>query len=228
MDLNSLDLFEILSKIASFFIPFLFSLCFHEYAHGWVAYRKGDNTAHLMGRLSLNPLVHMDWVGTLFLPLLAIIIPSGLPIFGWAKPVPVNSQNLKNPKNDLFWIALAGPLSNILLALIGLIALILLMVYFSSLSFSKALLEILNMFILINLFLAFFNLIPLHPLDGGKVLARFLPDEWNEFLETNAMALNVGLICFIIFGGISIIAKPIIFMYQSVLQFGLSLFGHSM
>lgn len=226
MSVNSFDLFEILSKIASFFIPFLFSLCFHEYAHGWVAYRKGDNTAYLMGRLSLNPLVHMDLLGTVFLPLLAIVFPSGLPIFGWAKPVPVNPNNLKNPKNDMFWIALAGPLSNILLACVGAFALVVLTIYFRGLNLSDALSKILNMFILVNLFLAFFNLIPLHPLDGGKIFARFLPYRWNEFLEENAMALNIGLLVFIIFGGTTFLAKPVFFVYQSLLALTLRLFGH--
>ena len=102
-----------------FFVPFLFALCFHEYAHGWVAKLRGDNTAQTMGRLTMNPLVHMDLVGTLILPMMAILNPGMGIFFGWAKPVPVNERNLKNPRIDMFWIALAGPASNLFLAAVS-------------------------------------------------------------------------------------------------------------
>ena len=222
--MNTIDIMEALSKVGSFFIPFLFSLCFHEYAHGWVALRKGDNTALLMGRLSLNPIVHMDIIGTLFLPLMALFTP-GLPLFGWAKPVPVNVRNLSHPKKDMFWIALAGPLSNVLLAFLGVFALLFITIlYANSLGEGKALREITHMFILINLFLATFNMIPLHPLDGAKVFARFFPVKWNEFLEEKAMTLNIILILLIIFGGISYLAKPVFWLYQFLIQLVFGIF----
>src|SRR3954469_19503462 len=103
----------ILPKIALYFIPFLLALCAHEYAHGWVANKLGDPTARLMGRLTLNPLAHADIIGTFMLPILAII--TGGPFFGWAKPVPVNDRNLKNRRLGMFWVALAGPASNMIL-----------------------------------------------------------------------------------------------------------------
>ena len=201
-----MDPLEIGVQVALFFIPFLFSLCFHEFAHGWVAKRRGDNTAEVMGRLTLNPMPHIDWIGTVALPIVAII--THLPLFGWAKPVPVNPRNLKTPKEDMFWIALAGPLSNILLFFIGVVA-VFMIVRMPSLTAGPQLLEMLKMFLLINLYLAFFNMIPIHPLDGGKVFERFLPHSWNIWLEENQYYLNMGLLFLIIFGGFRYLAYPI-------------------
>ena len=113
-----MDIVDIGGKLALFYVPFLFALCFHEFAHGQVAKWRGDNTAERLGRLTMNPLAHMDLIGTFLLPVGAIVF--GIPIFfGWAKPVPVDSRNLKNVRSDMFWIALAGPLSNVLLAIIA-------------------------------------------------------------------------------------------------------------
>lgn len=211
-----MDPLEIAVKVVLFFIPFLFSLCFHEFAHGYVAKLKGDRTAEQMGRLSLNPMVHLDWIGTVALPIVAII--THLPLFGWAKPVPVNPRNLKDPKNDMFWVALAGPMSNILLFLCGLGAIFVL----SRTSFvgtaARPLAEMLMMFLYINLYLAFFNLIPLHPLDGGKIMERFLPFQWNRWLEDHQYQLNMALLLLIIFGGLQFIARPMNWIVVSSLR----------
>jgi Zn-dependent protease len=110
--MDNFDLIAFGARLGTWFVPFLFALCFHEYAHGVVAKHFGDNTAERMGRLSLNPVAHADPLGTWVLPILAILFASPF-FFGWAKPVPVDSRNLKNPKRDLFWISLAGPASNI-------------------------------------------------------------------------------------------------------------------
>src|SRR3954471_24971700 len=99
---------DIPQKLVIYFGPFLFALCFHEFSHGWVARRKGDRTAEMMGRLTMNPLAHVDMFGTLLLPIMSIL--TGFPSIGWAKPVPVDARNLKNPRQDMFWIALAGPM----------------------------------------------------------------------------------------------------------------------
>lgn len=190
------------------YVPFLFALCFHEYAHGYVARLKGDRTAELMGRLTMNPLAHMDPIGTFLLPLgvLAGFIPAIF--FGWAKPVPVNDRYFKNPVKDMFWVALAGPLSNLILAFLGVIVYVSIKKYTSD--SIHALPGMLESFILVNLSLCFFNLLPIHPLDGGKVLARFLPRNANYWLEENQGTLNIILIVLMVTGMLRYLGIPII------------------
>jgi Zn-dependent protease len=147
---------------------FLLAITIHEYAHGRVALRKGDSTALEAGRLSLSPLAHIDPVGTIIFPLLLIL--SGLPAFGWAKPVPINFNRLDNPKKDLLWVGLAGPASNIIFAM-G-IAMIL--------RFLPGLADgvpgqLIFRIVIINLLLGIFNLIPIPPLDGSRILTSLLP-----------------------------------------------------
>ncbi len=146
----------------------LISLTIHEAAHAWTADKLGDPTARMLGRVSLNPLVHIDWIGTVLLPLIAIY--SGLPLIGWAKPVPVNTRNLREPRRDFMFIAAAGPISNLLQAVVWAIAL-------RTLGGNSDLLalDFLRSAVFINLLLAFFNLIPVPPLDGGNVMLGLLP-----------------------------------------------------
>ncbi len=212
-----MDPLEIAVKVAIFFVPFLFALCFHEFAHGFVAKLRGDNTAEMMGRLTMNPLAHLDWVGTVGFPIIAII--TGLPLFGWAKPVPVNPRNLRDPKNDMFWVALAGPLSNVLLFFIGLIIFYVILHFTNLGGFNSPVGQMLIMFLSINLYLAFFNMLPLHPLDGGKVIERFIPYQWNRWLEDNQQLLNMGLIILVISGGLSYLAMPVRFIINGSLNF---------
>lgn len=204
----NLDILEIGSRAALYFVPFLFALCFHEYAHGWVAKLRGDNTAEMMGRLTMNPLVHMDFIGTFLLPMLAIMFPGGI-FFGWAKPVPVNERNLKNPRTDMFWIALAGPMSNILLALVATFFMWIMKQEFVTALYFRSIVQFLDIFVGINLFLAFFNLIPLHPLDGGKVLARFLPASVNYKLEQNQHVTSMILLALVMMGAMRFLAFPV-------------------
>ncbi len=209
------------------FFPFLFALCFHEYAHGWVAKLKGDNTAEMMGRLTLNPLVHMDIVGTLVLPLISIFsISSGGPsfFFGWAKPVPVSARNLKNVKNDMFWIALAGPLSNLLLALIAAFLYVLVVTRVAP-DMQEIVKKLFVSFLITNASLAVFNMIPLHPLDGGKVLARFLPASINYKLEQNEHISGFILLFIFISGLGAIISYPVRWIAQGLLQLAVMVFG---
>jgi Zn-dependent protease len=217
MDMDTLAL---LQRIVTYFVPFLFALCFHEYAHGWVAKLRGDNTAQMMGRLTMNPLAHMDFIGTLVLPMIAIIFPGGL-FFGWAKPVPVNIRNLKTPKTDMFWIALAGPLSNVLLALVATLVLWIAKMTMAGSEYFQTVATLLNVFIGINLFLAVFNMIPLHPLDGGKVLARFLPAEINYRLEQNEHITSMILLVLFLAGAVSFLLYPAEIMRQFLLSVAL-------
>lgn len=194
------------------FVAFLFSICFHECAHAWMAYRKGDNTAQLMGRLSLNPVVHADLIGTIVLPIMGLF---GAMVFGWAKPVPVNPRNLKNTRMDMFWIAAAGPGSNFLLALFGSFCLVLGAHFFVP---AKVFYEFFKFFILINLILCFFNLIPLHPLDGGKILARFLPENLNRKLEEMQGYSMIILLALFVVGALKYVSIPVFYTYNLMIN----------
>ena len=150
-------------QIIILLIPALvFSLSFHEFAHAWMAYRLGDNTAARLGRLTLNPMSHLDPVGSLALLLMG---------FGWAKPVPVDSRYLENPKQDMVKVAAAGPISNIILAVV---AALILRLIFSTELLTDNIKTFLIIFMQINITLAVFNLLPLPPLDGSQILTPFL------------------------------------------------------
>lgn len=168
---------DTLTQISIWALPVLAAIVFHEVAHGWVAYRLGDPTAARMGRLTLNPLSHIDPFGTVLLPLLLIVV--GAPfLFGYAKPVPVNFYNLRRPKRDMVWVALAGPVTNILLAAASAYALR----FVSSAGGSLPLFVVAPLAFMaqssvnINVMLAAFNLFPIPPLDGGRVLVGLLPE----------------------------------------------------
>jgi Zn-dependent protease len=159
--------------VAISFGVILLALTIHEAAHAWTADKLGDPTARVLGRVSLNPLVHIDWIGTVLLPLVAML--SGLRfLIGWAKPVPVVLRNLRHPRRDFMIVAAAGPISNILQAIVG--AGLYRLVWDPALSDAPGITaEILFRFVQTNLVLAFFNLLPVPPLDGGNVLLGLLP-----------------------------------------------------
>jgi len=156
------------------FVVLVVSLTFHEAAHAWTANRLGDPTAKLLGRLTLNPLAHIDWIGTVLFPIVAMY--SGLPLIGWAKPVPVNGANLQAPRRDFAIVAAAGPISNLILAT-GFA--IIRMVVVGTTSTASEFAYILTVFLFIgvttNVLLALFNMIPVTPLDGGNVAMGVLP-----------------------------------------------------
>ena len=221
--MNQFDLIEILAKLGMFFVPFLFALCFHEFAHGLVAKWRGDNTAQMMGRLTMNPVAHADPLGTWVLPIAALALNS-LFFSGWEKPGPGKAENQKRPRKDMLGVALAGPASNILLALLGMFALAFVYAHFRGGQGGAAYVQLLQSFLLVNLFLALFNLIPIHPLDGGKVLAPFLPASWNIWLEQNQSMLNMGLLVFLLLAG-RVLAAPVYYLVDMLQRMALSLSG---
>jgi Zn-dependent protease len=166
----------LLQLVASFAISFsllLVAMTVHEFAHGLAAYKLGDSTARFSGRLTLNPLAHIDPFWTVILPLVLFLSTSGHFVFGAAKPVPINYRALKNPKKDIIWIGLSGPLANLIFAFI--ISLVLKFVPLSGIFVQL----LLNLF-LINIVLALFNLIPLPPLDGSRVVMGLLPERLSR------------------------------------------------
>lgn len=169
---------DTLFRVAALIIPLIFAIVFHEVAHGWVARALGDPTAARLNRLSLNPLRHVDPVGTVILP--GILALTKAPIFGWAKPVPVNAHRLNNPRRDMMLVAAAGPGSNLVLAGIAAVLLGLMVRFGAGQEAGPVDLFIaanLNNFILINTFLALFNLLPIPPFDGSHIVEGLLPDQ---------------------------------------------------
>lgn len=172
-------------------IPVLFAITLHEAAHGFVARHFGDMTAYREGRISLNPIDHIDPVGTILLPILTLWL--GGVLFGWAKPVPVNFGALRNPKKDMLWVALAGPATNLFMALgWGLVAR--LAISFSDGYFAEPLLEMAQIGIKINVVLIALNMLPLPPLDGGRVAVSLLPRQqaiWLAKMEPYGMLILI-------------------------------------
>jgi Zn-dependent protease len=187
---------NILFRVATWLIPLVVAIVFHEVAHGWVANSFGDPTARRRRRLSLNPVRHIDPVGTVILPL--VLAVSGAPVFGWAKPVPVVARRMRNPRIHMILVALAGPGMNLLLGIVGALALALLVAAAPSPGFVSLFvtLNLLN-FVAINIFLAVFNMLPIPPFDGGHVVEGLLP-RWAAAryakLQRYGLLLLVGLL----------------------------------
>ncbi|MFH1824033.1 MAG: site-2 protease family protein [Candidatus Firestonebacteria bacterium] len=175
---------------------FLMSVVIHEFAHGWMAFRLGDSTAKYSGRLTLNPIKHLDFWGSFMVPLMLYFFSSGTMIFGWAKPVPYNPHNLKDQKYGEAKVAFAGPAANLLIALI--FGLSLRFIPIETL-INTGLGQIFGLIVFLNILLAIFNLVPLPPLDGSKILFTFLPrslDNLRIFLEQYGMFILLFFIFF--------------------------------
>ena len=163
----------VIQRIVVWILPVVFAITVHEVAHGWVAKKKGDNTAFMLGRLTLNPIKHIDLLGTIIIPGLLLLSSTSF-IFGWAKPVPVDPRNFKNPKKDMAIVALAGPVANLLMAIAwALIARLGVMIEVEAVSLPLIYSGIAG--ISINLVLAIINLLPIPPLDGSRILTGVLP-----------------------------------------------------
>ncbi len=195
----------------------IFALSFHEYAHAWAAFRLGDPTASQLGRLTLNPLAHLDPFGAIVLYLVG---------FGWAKPVPVDFRYLSNPKKDMLWIALAGPAANFSIALAS--GLLLRLLWgLGLLSGDAAITTVLVMSLQINLVLGIFNFLPIPPLDGSRILAGLIPDRHRQFLinlEYYGPKVLFALILIGMFTRVSIIGviiRPFIYFFMKLFTLGL-------
>ncbi|CAN5780890.1 site-2 protease family protein [soil metagenome] len=167
-----MDIPNLIQSILIYALPVLFAITVHEAAHGYVARHFGDNTAYVMGRVTLNPFKHIDPIGTILMPLMLYFATSGAFLFGYAKPVPVNFGHLRNPKRDMIWVALAGPGSNFIQAILWALVFVGLMAAGVSEPFF---IKMAQGGVLVNLVMCAFNLFPLPPLDGGRVLAGLLP-----------------------------------------------------
>ncbi len=175
-----MDIAKLIQTVAIYTLPVLFAITVHEAAHGYVARYFGDNTAWTLGRVTLNPIKHIDPIGTILMPLMLYFATSGAFLFGYAKPVPVQFGNLRNPKRDMIWVALAGPGANLIQALLWGIALYLL----QGAGISEAFfIKMCQAGILVNVVMFVFNLFPLPPLDGGRILVGLLPYKQAELVS---------------------------------------------
>lgn len=202
-----MDDWNLIQKITIYALPVLFAITVHEAAHGYAAKHFGDRTAEMLGRLSLNPIRHIDPFGTILVPALALLLGGFL--FGWAKPVPVDFRNLRNPKRDMLWVALAGPASNLAMA-VGWGLLLKLAGTLDGSSLQMPLAYMAQAGIQINVVLMVLNLLPLPPLDGGRVLVSLLPHQAAYAVSRIEPYGMYILIALIFTGTLSAIMKPFI------------------
>jgi Zn-dependent protease len=201
-------------RLLLLFAPvFILSLSFHEYAHAWSANRLGDSTARYLGRMTMDPMSHISWFGTVLFP--AISLLTGAPLFGWANPVPVDMRNFRKPRSHMAIVAAAGPASNIVLAVLctaGLSALIHLTtgaMGTGAPGMRGAAIEMLTMAVQLNLFLAFFNLLPVPPLDGSRIVQGFVSAQTADFIDRYAFQGQMILLALFIFGVLRVLAVPV-------------------
>ncbi|MFU8822113.1 MAG: site-2 protease family protein [Gammaproteobacteria bacterium] len=192
--MNQLSLLQVLAVAA---IPVLFAITIHEVAHGWVARHFGDRTAEMLGRLTVNPLKHIDPIGTVVVPAIALMTTGFL--FGWAKPVPVATRNLRNPRRDMMFVAAAGPGANILMAVFwAFFTKLVTMSGFEGMTL-QFFLTMGQIGVFINVILAVFNMVPIPPLDGGRVLSGLLPPRASTKLDAMEPYGLIIVLAFIFF-----------------------------
>ncbi len=213
-----MDELTLVGRIAIWILPVVFAITVHEVAHGWVASKLGDHTAKNLGRLTLNPINHMDLVGTVIVP--GVLLFLGGFIFGWAKPVPVNWNNLNNPKRDMVYVAMAGPLANFFMAIgWGILMKIGYLLGSGNEFFSLPLIYMGYAGVFINAVLMMLNLLPILPLDGGRILAGLLPNKISlEFSKLERFGFPI-LIVIIAMGWLSnLLGPPVYFLQSSIFK----------
>ena len=204
-----MDLHNLFINILTFAPSTIFAITLHEAAHGYVAKHFGDSTAYILGRVTLNPVKHIDVMGTIVVPLVLLVVTGGKFMFGWAKPVPVNFSNLRHPKRDMLWVAAAGPGSNIVQALIwALLARLLLTAEGAAASYWFSVAEA---GILVNVVFAILNLVPILPLDGGRVLASLLPVRASHAYQGTERYGMIILILLIVTGLLGMVLSPLVY-----------------
>jgi Zn-dependent protease len=200
-----MDIYNFLMKVLVYGPSVIFAITLHEAAHGYVAKHFGDTTAYMLGRVTLNPVKHIDPIGTILVPLLTSI---GGFIFGWAKPVPVNFNNLRHPKRDMLWVAAAGPGSNVVQALIW--ALLAKLLLTADGAVATYWFQVAEAGILVNLIFAILNLFPILPLDGGRILASVLPSRISYAYQATERYGMIILIVLIVTGALGWFMRPLL------------------
>jgi len=216
--MGNFDINQMMQGLAVGAIPVLFAITLHEVAHGMAARHFGDRTAEMLGRLSLNPLKHIDPVGTIVVP--AILFMTGGFLFGWAKPVPVAFGNLRNPKKDMIFVALAGPAANILMGIAW--ALILKLVFLFGMQAAvvgEFLISMCRIGIIINTLLAAFNLLPIPPLDGGRVLRGLVNESFGYYLDRIEPFGLIILVLLMVSGLLWVLVSPLMGLVQALILF---------
>ena len=204
---------NIIQKICAYALPIIFAITVHEAAHGYAARYFGDMTAHYLKRITLNPIKHIDPMGTILLPALTVML--GGILFGWAKPVPVNFSNLRNPKKDMMWVALAGPASNLIMAIFWTIILVRINLFPEQ---AELFLRVMCLAgIQINIILMVLNMLPLPPLDGGRVAVSLLPYPWSGYLAGLESYGLIILIFLLLSGLLGKILFPLVNISQSII-----------
>ncbi len=190
-----MDTSNLIQTVLIYALPVVFAITVHEAAHGYVARYFGDPTAAMLGRVTLNPLKHIDPIGTILMPLLLYFATSGAFLFGYAKPVPVNFSRLRHPKRDMIWVALAGPASNFIQAVLWALLALLLVAFSID---ERFFIQMARAGVLVNLVMWAFNLFPLPPLDGGRILAGLLPrgraQQFLDRIEPYGFFIVMGLV----------------------------------
>ncbi len=215
---------SLIQQISIWILPLLFAITLHEAAHGYVAYKLGDPTAKLLGRISFNPVKHIDMVGTIAMPLLIGIMTQFSFIFGWAKPVPISPRNFKNPRRDSALVAIAGPTANFLMAMLwaGFMKLALYLNIDSSYAVLFLFLTA-KAGIFINLILMLLNLLPIPPLDGSRFVAAIIPRKWDYYYQQIEPYGFIILIILLLTNTLSYILLPpfrlILTIFQTIFQF---------